>query len=395
MINFTNYLAEMWSPTAFGLPELDAYALKNMEPEIRSGIRALCLVFFILLVGSAVLNNHLQLGWPYLYTYSIMAAISFQLFWSAKKIEGINALYLLGTTLLVVSSTSFVLLAHKTGAFTPPLFISIVLVFMIIPLVPWGLKESFKVIGLIYLVFTLSSWSVQYRFSMDHLLLLQFLLTASGSIALSIVGRNTVLRRKEIRNLYELELTKKNLQKLSYKDPLTGAWNRRYLKTRYEEERQYHLMHGKSFYFVIFDVDEFKSLNDRNGHNYGDQVLQLIVASYQKHLGHHDVLIRMGGDEFALISSCDEPEKLIKKGLDSLSQAMLPDKNDSTKVCLSFGMVRVPPHPAIPFKEVYLASDRALYKAKERTGNQIVEEPVQLPAKGKSLFLQQQCQECA
>ena len=255
MINKIKHsLSEMWSPTAYGIPELDAYARKNMEPEIRNGTRTLCILFFILLVCSILLNSHLKLGGTYLYTYSIMAVLSFHMFWSAQNTVGIKALYLLDTTLLVVSSTALVLLAHKTGTYTVPLFVSVVLVFMIIPLVPWGLKESSQVVALVYMVFTLSSWSVRYRFSADTLILLQFLMTASSGIVLSIVGRNTVVRRKEIQNLYELELAKRKLLKLSCKDPLTGAWNRRYLKTRFEEVRRYHQDMHTSFYFILFDI---------------------------------------------------------------------------------------------------------------------------------------------
>ena len=72
---------------------------------------------------------------------------------------------------------------------------------------------------------------------------------------------------------------------------------------------------AQSFYFILMDIDKFKLLNDTFGHDCGDQVLQWIVSAFQKYLEKHDILIRMGGDEFALITSWEAPQKLIQLGL--------------------------------------------------------------------------------
>lgn len=125
MFDPKQYLSEMWSPTDCGVLELDSYAWGNMEPEIRSGIRTMNLTLFLLLVGSTLLHSHLKLDGLCLYTYSVMAILSFHMYWSARSIKGIKALFLSGTTMKVHWNTSVVLLAHRAASFTGDVFITI------------------------------------------------------------------------------------------------------------------------------------------------------------------------------------------------------------------------------------------------------------------------------
>ena len=60
-------------------------------------------------------------------------------------------------TLVIITGTAFVLLAHRTGAFGAVLFSSVVLLFMVIPMVPWGLREASVVTLLVYGVFSAST----------------------------------------------------------------------------------------------------------------------------------------------------------------------------------------------------------------------------------------------
>jgi diguanylate cyclase (GGDEF)-like protein len=87
--------------------------------------------------------------------------------------------------------------------------------------------------------------------------------------------------------------TARDLQHLVDHDQLTGALSRRALDRLWEKR-------GTPATFIIVDVDDFKSINDRYGHQAGDQVLKITAQRIQALLRSHDALCRMGGDEFVL-----------------------------------------------------------------------------------------------
>ncbi|HEY1847486.1 MAG TPA: GGDEF domain-containing protein [Buttiauxella sp.] len=75
-------------------------------------------------------------------------------------------------------------------------------------------------------------------------------------------------------------------------DPLTGVYNRRYMTKIRESEG--------ICYILAIDVDDFKSVNDSYGHAFGDRVLQECAHSMKLHIRDHDIVVRMGGDEFSI-----------------------------------------------------------------------------------------------
>ena len=98
---------------------------------------------------------------------------------------------------------------------------------------------------------------------------------------------------------------------------------------------------------VIFDIDDFKLINDRLGHPIGDNALQLVAKSTCDNLRSSDFLARYGGDEFVLLLQTDSLKKGKKKiqGLaDSISQLAIPVEYESKTVqlalTLSLGIAR-------------------------------------------------------
>lgn len=91
------------------------------------------------------------------------------------------------------------------------------------------------------------------------------------------------------------------LQSLSMRDELTGVWNRRYfnrfLKRILEKARS----DRQQVTLMVFDIDDFKSYNDRYGHATGDEILSETARLMQSVVRDHDVVARIGGDEFAVI----------------------------------------------------------------------------------------------
>ena len=84
-------------------------------------------------------------------------------------------------------------------------------------------------------------------------------------------------------------------------DPLTGALNRTGLQLRIERELKRHARTGDVLHLVVLDVDDFKAINDADGHATGDRVLVDLVRSARTALRGQDVIARIGGDEFVLL----------------------------------------------------------------------------------------------
>src|SRR5690606_34520570 len=84
-------------------------------------------------------------------------------------------------------------------------------------------------------------------------------------------------------------------------DPLTGAPNRRALEVELPEAVQHHRQRAEPMALAVLDLDHFKRINDRHGHEVGDRVLVDLVARIQGVLRKRDRLFRLGGEEFVLL----------------------------------------------------------------------------------------------
>lgn len=90
-----------------------------------------------------------------------------------------------------------------------------------------------------------------------------------------------------------------DLRELAHSDPLTGLMNRRGLASRFERRRIE--CEGRSIGFVVLDINDFKQINDRFGHDLGDRSLMLVGQAMRSVARQGDILARIGGDEFVLI----------------------------------------------------------------------------------------------
>ena len=173
----------------------------------------------------------------------------------------------------------------------------------------------------------------------------------------------------ERRHVIELERMRAEMKGIATTDSLTGAYNR----AKFEEiieieiERAKRFMHPLSL--LMFDIDEFKRVNDTYGHATGDVVLKEFSAIAKAHTRKINHLIRWGGDEFIIV-----PVETSLKGAsilsDRLRQAIAGfDFTKAGKITASFGVARYKEHDT---KEALLKRlDDALYKAKNNGGNKV------------------------
>ena len=156
------------------------------------------------------------------------------------------------------------------------------------------------------------------------------------------------------------------------RDPLTSAYNKKYITERLVAEVAHALRHHSSLEVVVCDLDKFKQVNDRYGHLVGDAVLQAVSARMQGVIRSEDVLGRFGGEEFVVISRGSDAARLAERIRAAVEQFVISTALGPLRVTLSLGVARldeVSAHPsAISLLE---KADRRLLVAKESGRNRV------------------------
>ncbi len=114
--------------------------------------------------------------------------------------------------------------------------------------------------------------------------------------------RDLEVTNEELANAYrELKRNEARIHELMLRDPLTGVHNRRALNERLTEELARSRRFGHPLALLMLDVDHFKAINDRYGHQTGDQVLTVIGRCLREHVRRIDFVARYGGEEFVIL----------------------------------------------------------------------------------------------
>ena len=153
-------------------------------------------------------------------------------------------------------------------------------------------------------------------------------------------------------------------RRLAYRDPLTGLRNRRYLDERLREEMQRARRHADpTFSVLVFDLNNFKNINDVHGHGVGDDCLRFIARFLEENLREHDICCRTGGDEFtAILPESDSlgAELLVARLRERLARA---NATRDLPVHLSIG-VATWPEDGGDSETLLEAADRAMFRDK-------------------------------
>lgn len=165
-----------------------------------------------------------------------------------------------------------------------------------------------------------------------------------------------------------------NLRQQSIRDPLTGAFNRRYLEEFLSKELARAQRRAMPIGVMMLDVDHFKRFNDEFGHDAGDVVLREVAQTLARAVRTSDIVCRYGGEEFAVVMP-DLNEPRIRERAEALRMAIenlqLHHGSQSLpSVTISIGYAIFPEH-AEDITNLFLSADTALYRAKASGRNRV------------------------
>jgi diguanylate cyclase (GGDEF)-like protein len=194
------------------------------------------------------------------------------------------------------------------------------------------------------------------------------LATALSEANLTINETNRELQEKNNALTHALE----KLNNQATHDELTGLYNRRYILQRLETELQDSRRYRTACSIALIDIDFFKQVNDRYGHNIGDLVLRGFADRIQGELRQGDVFARYGGEEFLLVLPMTELGDAVKL-VDRLRQLVEDSPVIVEPVAItiqsSFGVAQL--HPSEPVHDCIARADEALYRAKANGRNRV------------------------
>jgi diguanylate cyclase (GGDEF)-like protein len=172
----------------------------------------------------------------------------------------------------------------------------------------------------------------------------------------------------------ELLETNKRLELLSITDGLTKLNNHRYfqdeLARAFEESQRY----GRPLSLAMIDLDFFKKVNDTYGHAVGDDVLKRAAALFHESARSTDLVARYGGEEFAVMmpeTELADAAVFAEKIRSLIASQPIETLAGAIPATVSIGVASVPLSRILTAKELIVAADKALYRAKKNGRNQV------------------------
>jgi diguanylate cyclase (GGDEF)-like protein len=185
-------------------------------------------------------------------------------------------------------------------------------------------------------------------------------------------------------DISDLARTTEQLEKLATTDGLTGLVNRRQFITLAESELTRFRRYGRPVSMLLLDIDDFKSVNDRFGHDAGDRMIVHVARLCNENKRDADIVARIGGEEFAVLlpetgieNSCAVGERL--RGL--VSSRPLEFSGEKIPVTVSVGVAEFDGTMS-GVSDLMKLADRMLYRAKRAGRNRIASagDPRELPS---------------
>ncbi len=204
-----------------------------------------------------------------------------------------------------------------------------------------------------------------------------FVLVTTAIFVLSVVHFQAILRRRAFDASFDLARSVAQLQLLSTLDGVTGGFNRLYLQRilAHEISRAARFSHPLSA--LMFDLDNFKAVNDTQGHTVGDEVLRVVNEATLVAVREVDITARYGGDEFMVVlpeterADALEIAERVQQYVHEKLQEHFGTQTIAGRVTLSMGVTTLRPNEKHTPENVISLADERLYEAKRTGKNRI------------------------
>lgn len=176
-------------------------------------------------------------------------------------------------------------------------------------------------------------------------------------------------------NITEQVILLKKMRTLATIDKLTNIYNRSHFYELCEKEIDWANRNERALSLIIMDIDHFKTINDKYGHQAGDYTLKAVVEVCRSSLREHDIMGRYGGEEFTVFLPETPPDmafEVAERLRTKIAKLPLTLKNDMVFVTASFGVVGVERAGDVELDKLLTISDEALYRAKDEGRNRVV-----------------------
>jgi diguanylate cyclase (GGDEF)-like protein len=163
------------------------------------------------------------------------------------------------------------------------------------------------------------------------------------------------------------------LRRASLTDVLTGWLNRRALHDIARREFQRSQRTGTPLFFITFDIDHFKTINDRYGHSVGDAAICHVTTLSARALRGYDALFRIGGEEFAVLvngGSLDDVQRIAQRLRELVADTPLLVHGLAMPVTVSVGLAAARAGD-MQWEDVLRHADEAMYHAKQHGRNRV------------------------
>lgn len=181
----------------------------------------------------------------------------------------------------------------------------------------------------------------------------------SGALAQSVAIFSDITERRA---------GEERVRHLALHDSLTGLPNRVLLASRFEQSMAMARRDGHAMALLYFDLDGFKPLNDRHGHEVGDRMLRHVAQQLLDEVRQSDTVARVGGDEFVILlgrmGTLEDAERVAAKVIEAVRTPFAHD-GDALRINASIGISLYPQHGE-SLDELMRRADRAMYQVKAR-----------------------------
>lgn len=207
----------------------------------------------------------------------------------------------------------------------------------------------------------------------DYFFAVQNDVTGEVAAKLELQNLNSELEAQVEARTIELKTINQKLNEQANIDPLTGLLNRRPLNKSVADAQRALKQENQTLSYILLDIDDFKSLNDKFGHAVGDQALEKVAQALREHSRQEDKVFRLGGEEFLVLMTVTNPNVALtvaeRMRVTIASLPILVD-GDQINITASFGILT--DGRGLSVEESLKLADKSLYKAKANGKNRLV-----------------------